>query len=132
MESTPAILLSELKIGESIGITVNQFRRAFINYHFHIEGMSRDKIAKVAGHSVDVNELTYSTIESNQAIESTIYDKNVINKKVNVKIKEGRKKGDTVGGVVTRSLKPNRDKFPYSIIFDPKDNLKDKQVDKNP
>jgi hypothetical protein len=54
----------------------------------------------------------------------------VINKKVNVKIREGRKKGDMVVGEVTRSLKPNRDKFPYSIIFDPKDNLKDEQVDK--
>ena len=91
-------------------------------------GRSRDKIA----YSVDVNGLTYCTIESNQAIENTIYNKNVIDKKVNVKIKEGRKKGDTVVGAVTRSLKPNWDKFPYSIIFDPKDNLKDEQVDKIP
>jgi hypothetical protein len=89
-------------------------------------------MANVAGHGVDVNELTYSTIESNEAIENTIYDKNVINKKVNVKIKEGTKKGEMFVGVVTRSLKPNRDRFPHSIKFDPKDNLKDEQVDKIP
>ena len=46
------------QIGETIGNTINQVRRASINYHYHIKNMSRDKIAKVAGHSVDVNELT--------------------------------------------------------------------------
>jgi hypothetical protein len=71
--------------------------------------MSQDKISKVAGHSVDVNELIYSTIDSNEAIQNTIYDKIVIDKKVNVEIKEGRKRG-----IVTGGLKPNRDKFPYS------------------
>jgi hypothetical protein len=115
------------QIGESIGITVNQFRRAFINYHLHVEGMSRDKIARVSGHSVDVNELIYSTIDSNEAIQNTIYDKNV-----NVEIKEGRKRGETFVGVGTHSLKPNRDKFPYSIVFDAKDNLKDEQANKIP
>jgi hypothetical protein len=81
-ENTLAILLNcGTQIGESIGITVKQFRRAFMNYHLHVEGMSRDKIARVSGHSVDVNKLIYSTIDSNEAIKNTIYDKNVIDKK---------------------------------------------------
>eukprot|EP00976_Prorocentrum_cordatum_P110650 1195237-Prorocentrum_minimum.AAC.4 len=116
------------QIGESVGITVNQIRRAFINYHLFVEKWSRDKIAKVAGHSVDINELIYSTSESNEALQNVIYDEAVINKKVNVKIYEGKNKGKTLVGVVYRSLKPNRDKFPYVIKFDVKDKEKDEQV----
>jgi hypothetical protein len=41
-------------------------------------------------------------------------------------------KGKPYVGVVTRSLKPNRDKFPYSIVFDAKDNLKDYVANKIP
>lgn len=117
------------QISETLGITINQFRRSFINYHHFVEEMARDKIAKVAGHSVDVNELIYSTIDSNEAIENTIYDKDVIGKKVNVIVKvRGKRTGKSYVGVVTRSLKPNRDRYPYSIVFDKKDNLTDEQA----
>jgi hypothetical protein len=51
---------------------------------------------------------------------------------VNVKIKEGTKKGETFVGVVNRSLKPNRGRFPYSIIFEAKHNLKDEQANTIP
>ena len=115
------------QIGESVGITVNQIRRAFINYHLFVEKWSRDKIAKVSGHSVDINELIYSTSESNEALQNVLYDEGVIGKKVNVKIEEGKNRGKTLVGVVYRSLKPNRNKFPYVIKFEAKDLEKDEQ-----
>ena len=120
------------QIGESVGLTVNQIRRAFINYQYHKVGLERDKLAKLAGHSVDVEELVYSTNESNEALQNTIYDEKVLGKKVNVKIAFGKNKGKTLVGVVSRSLKPNRNRFPYMIRFDPKDKEKDEHSDKIP
>ena len=82
----------------------------------------------MARHSVEVNESSYTTTQYNIALQNTIYDENVINKKVNVKIIEGKNEGMTLVGVVTRSLKPNRHKFgnrpglAYSITFNKNDN----------
>jgi hypothetical protein len=115
-------------IADTLGITVNQIRRAFINYYLYVVDLGRVVVAKLARHSVEVNESTYTTQQSNIAIQNTIYDENVINKKVNVKITEGKNKGMTLVGVVTRSLKPNRHKFndrpglAYSIKFNKNDN----------
>eukprot|EP00976_Prorocentrum_cordatum_P094310 1189735-Prorocentrum_minimum.AAC.3 len=120
------------QIGESVGITVNQIRRSFINYHLFVEKVPRDKVAKVAGHSVDINELIYTTSESNEALQNTIYNEEVIGRKVNVVISQGRNKGKTLVGVVHRSLKPNRAEFPYEIIFDPKDKEPNEYADKIP
>jgi len=115
-------------IADTLGITVNQILRAFINYYLYVVDLGRVVVAKLARHSVEVNESTYTTQQSNIAIQNTIYDENVINKKVNVKITEGKNKGMTLVGVVTRSLKPNRHKFndrpglAYSIKFNKNDN----------
>jgi hypothetical protein len=79
--------------------------------------LGRVVVAKLARHSVEVNESTYTTQQSNIAIQNTIYDENVVNKKVNVKITEGTNKGMTLVGVVTRSLKPNRHKFNDRLVY---------------
>ncbi len=105
----------------TIGIGIDIFRRAFINYEYHINKRPRDEIAKKAQHGTDVNELVYSTTESNESLQNTIYDETVIGRKVNVVItRRGKNRGKTLVGVVYRSLEPNRDEFPYEIVFDPK------------
>ena len=125
-------------VSDKLGITINQIRRAFINYYLHFIKKPRNEIAKLAKHSVETDEFTYSTQESNEALQNTTYDVNVIGKRVDVKITEGRKlpngkyNNDNVGktliGRVFRSLKPNRHKFgdreglPYQIKFDKDDN----------
>jgi hypothetical protein len=116
-------------ISQTLGITVNQIRRSFVNYYLFVEKMPRDIVARLARHSVEVNELTYTTAQSNIAKQNTIYDVNVINKKVNVKIKPpSKKQGQIIVGVVTRSLLPNRDEFPYSIVFEARHKLKPEQA----
>ena len=49
-------------ISNTLGITVNQIRRAFINYYLHFIEMPRNEIAKLARHSVETDEFTYSTL----------------------------------------------------------------------
>jgi hypothetical protein len=116
------------QISNTLGITINQIRRAWVNYLTHIAELPRNEVAKLAKHSVETDEFTYSTIESNIARQNTIYDVKVIGKKVDVKITEGKYAGETLIGVVTRSLKPNRHAFgdrpgfAYLIKFDKNEN----------
>jgi hypothetical protein len=49
-----------------------------------------------------------------------------------VTIKAGQKAGQKIVGLVTRSLLPHRDEFPYSIVFEPRHMLKPEQADKIP
>ena len=90
--------------------------------------MPRNEVAKLAKHSVETDEFTYSTIESNIARQNTIYDEGVIGKKVDVVIEEGANEGETLIGTVMRSLQPNRHKFgkrpgfAYIITFDKDEN----------
>jgi hypothetical protein len=79
--------------------------------------MPRKKVANLARHSIQVNESTYTTALSNQATKNVLYDENLINKKVSVKISKGINKGKTLIGTVTRSLLPDRKKVPYLIKF---------------
>ena len=120
------------KISNTLGITVNQIRRAFVNYYLFVKKIPRNIVAKWARHSVEVNELTYTTTNSNIAKQNTIYDEELINKKVYVTIRAGPKAGQKIVGLVTRSLLPNRDEFPYSIVFEPRHKLKPEQADKIP
>ena len=90
--------------------------------------MPRNEVSKLAKHSVETDEFTYSTIESNIARQNTLYSEEMIGKKVDVIIEEGVNKGETLIGTVQRSLKPNRHAFgkrpglAYVIIFDKDEN----------
>jgi hypothetical protein len=111
---------------------VNIIRRAFINYKIFVEEMPRKKVANLARHSIQVNESTYTTALSNQATQNDLYDENLINKKVSVKISKGINKGKTLIGTVTRSLMADRKKYPYLIKFNDTDNQTDEKADKIP
>jgi hypothetical protein len=119
-------------IANVLRININQIRRAFVNYHIFVADLGRVKVAILAKHSVVVNESTYTTAQSNIATKNILYDENVINKKVNVKISKGTNKGKTLGGIVTRSLKPDRHKFAYSIKFNENDNQANEKANKIP
>jgi hypothetical protein len=114
-----------------LGINVNIIRRAFINYKIFVEEMPRKKVANLAKHSIQVNESTYTTALSNQATKNVLYDENLINKKVSVKITTGGNKGKILVGVVNRSLLPDRKKYPYLIKFND-NNQTDEKADKIP
>jgi hypothetical protein len=114
-----------------LGINVNIIRRAFINYKIFVEEMPRKKVANLARHSIQVNESTYTTALSNIATKNVLYDENLINKKVSVKITTGGNKGKTLIGTVTRSLMADRKKYPYLIKFND-NNQTDEKVDKIP
>jgi hypothetical protein len=79
--------------------------------------MPRKQVANLARHSIQVNESTYTTALSNQATKNVLYDENLINKKVSVKISKGDNKGKTLIGTVTRNLMADRKKYPYVIKF---------------
>jgi hypothetical protein len=115
-----------------LGINVNIIRRAFINYKIFVEEMPRKQVAKLAKHSIQINESTYTTALSNQATKNRLYDENLINKKVSVKITTGGNKGKTLIGTVTRSLMEDRKKYPYLIKFNDTDNQTDEKYDKIP
>jgi hypothetical protein len=115
-----------------LGINVNIIRRAFINYKIFVEELPRKKVANLARHSIQVNESTYTTALSNIATKNVLYDENLINKKVSVKITTGGNKGKTLIGTVTRSLLPDRKKYPYLIKFDDNDKQTDEKADKIP
>jgi hypothetical protein len=88
----------------------------------------RKKVANLARHSIQVNESTYTTALSNQATKNRLYDENLINKKVSVKISKGGNKGKILIGTVTRSLNPDRKKYPYVIKFNNTDNQTDEKT----
>jgi hypothetical protein len=111
---------------------VNIIRRAFINYKIFVEELPHEKVANLARHSIQVNESTYTTALSNQATKNVLYDENLINKKVSVKISKGINKGKTLAGKITRSLLPDRKKIPYLIKFNNTDNQTDEKADKIP
>jgi hypothetical protein len=115
-----------------LGINVNIIRRAFINYKIFVEELPRKKVANLARHSIQVNESTYTTALSNIATKNDLYDENLINKKVNVKITKGGNKGKTLIGNVTRSLLPDRKKYPYLIKFNDNDKQTDEKVSEIP
>jgi hypothetical protein len=115
-----------------LGINVNIIRRAFINYKIFVEEMPRKKVSNLARHSIQVNESTYTTALSNQATKNVLYQENLINKKVSVKISKGINKGKTLIGTVTRSLNPDRKNYPYLIKFNNNDNQTNEKVSKIP
>jgi hypothetical protein len=119
-------------ISNTLGINVNIIRRAFINYKIFVEELPRKKVAYLARHSIQVNESTYTTALSNIATQNDLYDENLINKRVNVNISKGINKGKTLIGNVTRSLNPDRKKYPYVIKFNDTDNQTDEKVSKIP
>jgi hypothetical protein len=119
-------------IANVLGININQIRRAFVNYYIFVEALGRLKVAKLAKHSVEVNESTYTTAQSNVATKNDLYDENIINKKVDVKIAKGVNKGKTLLGIVTRSLLPDRKKYPYSIKFNDNDKQTNGKTSKIP
>ena len=92
----------------------------------------RKKVANLARHSIQVNESTYTTALSNQATKNVLYDENLINKKVSVKISKGGNKGKILIGTVTRSLNPDRKKYPYVIKFNNTDNQTDEKISEIP
>jgi hypothetical protein len=61
-----------------------------------------------------------------------LYDENLINKKVSVKITTGGNKGKTLIGTITRSLKADRKKIPYLIKFNNNDKQTDEKASKIP
>jgi hypothetical protein len=119
-------------IANVLGINVNIIRRAFINYYIFLEELPRKEVAYFARHSIEVNYSTYTTALSNEATKNDLYDENLINKKVNVKISKGGNKGKTLIGTVTRSLLPDRNKIPYLIKFKDNDKQTDEKVSKIP
>jgi hypothetical protein len=115
-----------------LGVNVNVIRRAFINYYIFLEDLPRKKVANLAKHSIQVNESTYTTTLSNIATKNVLYDENLINKKVNVKISKGINKGKILVGIIIRSLKPDSKKYPYSIKFNDNDKQTDEKTNKIP
>jgi hypothetical protein len=116
-----------------LGININQIRRAFVNYYIFVESLGRLKVSRLAKHSIQVNESTYTTTQSNIATQNDLYDEiKLINTKVNVKIAKGANKNKTLVGTVTRSLLPDRKKFPYSIKFNDNDKQTNEKANKIP
>jgi hypothetical protein len=119
-------------IANVLGINVNIIRRAFINFYIFLEELPRKEVAYFARHSIEVNYSTYTTALSNQATKNVLYEENLINKKVNVKITKGGNKGKILIGNVTRSLLADRKKYPYLIKFNNTDNQTNEKADKIP
>jgi hypothetical protein len=69
---------------------------------------------------------------SNIATKNVLYDETLINKKVSVKITTGGNEGKTIIGTVTRSLLPDRKKYPYLIKFNDNEKQTDEKVSKIP